>query len=158
MLSSTGWVGEAMLAAAVIILITGAGGAFGKVLQQSGMVDLIGPALLGGSIGLWLPFLISAALRAAQGSATVAIITTASLLAPLAASLGLASPVGKALMVLAIGAGAMVASHANDSMFWIVTQMSGMSVGTGFRLITLLTIALGFTAALLIWLVGLVML
>lgn len=158
MLSGAGWAGEAMLAAAVIILITGAGGAFGKVLQNSGIVDLVGPALLGAGLGLWLPFLISASLRAAQGSATVAIITTASLLAPMAASLGLEAPLGKALMVLAIGAGAMCASHANDSMFWIVAQMSGMDVRTAFRLQTVLTTALGFTAAALIWAVGLVLL
>lgn len=158
MLSGTGWVGQAMVGGAVIILITGAGGAFGKVLQNSGIVDLIGNALLGAGLGLWLPFLISAALRASQGSATVAIITTASLLAPLAEPLGLATPVGKALMVLAIGAGAMVASHANDSMFWIVTQMSGMDVKTGYKLQTVLTTAVGVTAATLLWLIGLVVL
>lgn len=158
MLSSSGWVGKAMYSGAVIILITGAGGAFGKVLQNSDLVDLISQALIVGSIGLWLPFLIAAALRAAQGSATVAIITTASLLAPMADSLGLGDPIGKALMVLAIGAGAMVASHANDSMFWIVTEMSGMDVQTGYRLQTTLTTALGVSTAFLLWLVGLVVL
>lgn len=158
MLSGAGWVGEAMVAAAVIILITGAGGAFGRILQHSGIVDLLGPAMLGAGLGLWLPFLVSASLRAAQGSATVAIITTASLLVPMTASLGLAAPLGKALMVLAIGAGAMCASHANDSMFWIVAQMSGMDVRMAFRLQTVLTTALGFTAAALIWAVGLVLL
>ena len=158
MLSASGWVGKALYSGAVIILITGAGGAFGKVLQNSGIVDLIGGAMVGGSLGLWMPFLIAAALRTAQGSATVALITTASLLAPLIGPLGLESSVGKAMMVLAIGAGSMVASHANDSMFWIVTQMSGMDVKTGYRLQTVLTTALGFTAAFLLWLVGLVLL
>lgn len=156
MLSSSGWIGEAMLSAATIILITGAGGAFGRVLQASGIADVIGHALVGAGLGLWMPFLISAAIRAAQGSATVAIITTASLVAPLMGSLGLESALGKALLVLAIGAGSMVASHANDSMFWIVTQMSGMDVKTGFRLQTVLTTVLGFSAAVLLWLIGLV--
>lgn len=158
MLSGSGLVGKAMYGGAVIILITGAGGAFGRVLQNSGIVDLIGTALVGGSLGVWMPFFISAAIRAAQGSATVALITTASLLAPMVDVLGLGEPIGKALMVLAIGAGSMVASHANDSMFWIVTQMSGMDVKTGYRLITLLSAALGFTAAALLWLVSLVVL
>ena len=158
MLSGSGWIGDAMVGAAVIILITGAGGAFGKVLQNSGIAEPIGQAMLGAGIGLWLPFLITAALRAAQGSATVAIITTASLVGPMAGSLGLDEPVGKALLVLAIGAGAMVASHANDSMFWIVTQMNGMDVKTGFRLQTVLTTALGFSAAAILWLIGLVIL
>lgn len=158
MLSASGWVGEALVAAAVIILITGAGGAFGRVLQNSGIADVIGSALVQWNLGLWMPFLIAAAIRASQGSATVAIITTASLLAPLTATLGLDAPTAKALMVLAIGAGSMVASHANDSMFWIVAQMSFMDVRTGYRLQTVGTILLGFSAATILWLIGLVVL
>jgi len=155
MLSSSGWVGEAIKKGAAIILITGAGGAFGQVLQNSELADLLGQALINSSLGLWLPFLIAAALRAAQGSATVALTTTASLLAPMTESLGLDVPIGKAMMVLAIGAGAMTASHANDSMFWIVAEMSGMDVKTGYRLQTVLTTALGVSTAFLLWLVGL---
>lgn len=158
MLSSSGWVGEAIKKGAAIILITGAGGAFGQVLQNSELADLLGQALINSSMGIWLPFLIAAALRAAQGSATVALTTTASLLAPMTGTLGLDAPIGKAMMVLAIGAGAMVASHANDSMFWIVTEMSGMDVKTGYRLQTVLTTALGLSTAFLLWLVGLVLL
>jgi GntP family gluconate:H+ symporter len=158
MLSASGWVGEALLTAAIIILITGAGGAFGKVLQNSGIAELIGKLLSGVNIGLWLPFLVAAAIRAAQGSSTVSIITTASILAPLIGALGLDSALGKALMVCAIGAGSMVASHANDSFFWVVTQMSNMDVQTGYKLQTVGTIVMGFCAAILIWAVGLIIL
>lgn len=154
MLSASGWVGEALLAAAIIILITGAGGAFGRVLQNSGIADVIGQSLVGMNLGLWMPFLITAAIRAAQGSATVAIITTASLLAPLAGTLGLDEPVGQAMMVLAIGAGGMVASHANDSLFWIVSQMTHMDVRTGFRLQTVGTTFTGLCAATILWIVS----
>jgi GntP family gluconate:H+ symporter len=158
MLSSSGWVGEGLLSAALIIMITGAGGSFGKVLQQSGIGDLIGKNLSSVKFGLWLPFLIAAAIRAAQGSSTVAIITTASILAPLLPTLGLDSDGGKALSVLAIGSGSMVASHANDSFFWVVTQLSGMDVKTGYRLMTGGTSCMGFFACFIIWITGLLIL
>ena len=89
MLSMSGWVGEAIVGAATIIIITGAGGAFGKVLQNSGIADVIGGALTGSNLGVWLPFIIAAGIKTAQGSSTVAIITTAGLIAPLLSSLGL---------------------------------------------------------------------
>ncbi|MBE0535029.1 MAG: GntP family permease [Phycisphaerae bacterium] len=158
MLSSSGWVGEGLLAAAMIIMITGAGGAFGKVLQNSGIADIVGKGMLSMSIGLWLPFMVAAAIRAAQGSSTVAIITTASIVAPLLASMGLDSSLGRALCVLAIGAGSIVASHANDSFFWVVTQMSGMDVKTGYKLMTTGTICMGVFACMIIWVIGLVIL
>jgi GntP family gluconate:H+ symporter len=158
MLSSTGWIGEGLLAAAIIIMITGAGGAFGKVLQNSGIADVIGKGMHGTKLGLWMPFIIAAAIRAAQGSSTVAIITTASVLAPLLGALGLDSATGKALTVLAIGSGSIVASHANDSFFWIVTQMSGMNVKTGYKLMTVGTILMGIFACLIIWMASLFLL
>jgi GntP family gluconate:H+ symporter len=110
------------------------------------------------NIGLWLPFIVAACLRAAQGSSTVAIIATASILVPLLPSMGLDSEFGRTLSVLAIGAGSMVASHANDSFFWVVTQMSGMDVKTGYKLMTLGTICLGVFACLIIWITGLIIL
>jgi gluconate:H+ symporter, GntP family len=154
MWSTSGWVGEALLNAAVIILITGAGGAFGKVLQQSGIADVMGEALGGAGIGIWLPFILAAAIKTAQGSSTVAIITTASLIAPLLGALGLDAPAAKALTVVAIGAGSMVASHANDSYFWVVTQLTGMDVKTGYQLQTLGSALQGVTAAVVVWVIA----
>ncbi len=155
MLSMTGWVGEAIVGAATIIVITGAGGAFGKVLQNSGIAEVIGDALSGAHLGVWLPFIIAASIKTAQGSSTVAIITTAGLVAPLLSSLGLDGEVQRALTVVAIGAGAMVVSHANDSYFWVVTQFSGMDVQTGYRLQTLGTLVQGTAAACAVYLVTL---
>ena len=159
MLSSRGWVGKAVLAAATIIVITGAGGAFGKVLQNSGIGDAIGDSLSGMmQLGIWLPFVIAAGIKTAQGSSTVAIITTASLVAPLLGPLGLNSEMGKALVVVAIGAGSMVVSHANDSYFWIVTQFSGMNVRQGYKLQTVGTLVEGGAAALTVWALSLAVL
>ncbi|MBC2838706.1 GntP family permease [Robiginitalea sp. SC105] len=146
MLDTTGWVGEALSAAAIIILITGAGGAFGKVLQQAGIGDLIGTQVQSASLGLWLPFLTAAAIKSAQGSSTVALITTASIIAPLQASLGFDAPATQALAVVAIGAGSAVVSHANDSFFWVVTQLIGLDTKQGYLGHTAGTAILGFTA------------
>ena len=151
MLSTTGWVGKSLTDAATILLITGAGGIFGKVLQNSGIADLLGETLAGIQIGIWLPFLLSAAIKTAQGSSTVALITTASIIMPMMNSLGFDTEMEKAMTVIAIGAGSAVFSHANDSFFWVVTQMSGMDVKTGYRLHSLGSAILGITAAFLLF-------
>ena len=84
MLSGSGWVGQAVVAAATIIVITGCGGAFGKVLQNSGIGQVVRENLGGAKeLSIWLPFIIAAALKTAQGSSTVAIATTAGITAPL---------------------------------------------------------------------------
>ncbi len=158
MLSTTGWVGKALQNAAIIILITGAGGAFGMVLRNSGIADVMGESLSGMKIGILLPFLIAAAIKSAQGSSTVSLITTASLIAPMMVSLGFDSTMARALVVLSIGAGSLVVSHANDSMFWIFTQMTNMTVKQGFRIHTLGTLVIGCAAALIIWTMSLFLL
>lgn len=160
MLSASGWVGEAVLAAATILIITGCGGAFGKVLRESNIASVVSQ-LLGdraASWGLWLPFLLAAAIKTAQGSSTVAMITTAGIAAPMLEPLGLATPAGRALAVVAIGAGSMVVSHANDSYFWIVTQLCKMTVRQGYKLQTLGTLVQGIAAAATVWFVGAIVL
>jgi len=156
MLSTTGWVGQAMLNAAIIIMITGAGGAFGMVLRNSPIADVIGDTLSQANLGIWLPFIIAAAIKSAQGSSTVALITTASLMAPLMSSLGFETGVAKALAVLSIGAGSMVVSHANDSFFWVITQMTRMDVKTGYKVHTCGTLIIGVTSILTIWVISLI--
>lgn len=155
MISTSGWMGEAIAGAATIIVITGCGGAFGQVLQNSGIGDVIKNNLTGvRGVSLLLPVIIAASLKTAQGSGTVAIITGASLLAPLLGTLGLDSATGRALVVVALGAGAMIASHANDSYFWVVTQMSSMSVNQGYKLQTLGTFFVGLCASAAALLLG----
>lgn len=92
----------------------------------------------------WRP-LVAAAFKTAIGSSTVAIVTTASILAPIAPVLGFDSGPGLALMTLAIGAGSMTVSHANDSYFWVVSQFSGMGVGEAYRMHTLGSLVAGLT-------------
>lgn len=154
-LSASGWVGKAMGSASTILLITGAGGIFGEVLQNSGIGDSMTELLSGVSLGIWLPFLLCAAIKTAQGSSTVALITTASIMAPLLVTLGFESEMQKALMVVAIGAGAAVVTHANDSGFWVVTQLTGMDIKTGYKLFTLGTFVIGVFAAFLVFLLSL---
>jgi len=150
-LSSTGWIGESLVSAAPIILITGAGGVFGKMLQNSGIEKLVSENLNAASWGIFLPFMMAFALKTAQGSSTVAIITTASVITPLLATLGLDTEMLRVFTVLAIGAGAMAISHANDSFFWVMTQMSGMNIKLGNQTHSLGTIILAITAISLIY-------
>ncbi len=147
MLSTSGWVGKALKDATSIILITGAGGIFGKVLQNSGIAEMLGQLLSDIDLGIWLPFLIASAIKTAQGSSTVALITAASIMTPMMGTLGFVTEMEKAMVVLAIGAGSSVFSHANDSFFWVVTQLTGMDTKMGYRLFSLGTFVLGLTAA-----------
>jgi len=151
MLSTDGWVGKALVSCASILLITGAGGIFGKVLQNSEAGVLLGDSLSKLNIGILLPFILAAAFKSAQGSSTVALITAASIMVSLMPGLGFTGEWDKVLVVLAIGAGSMVVSHANDSYFWVVTQMSGMDVKTGYRLHTLGTLIIGVTAMIAVF-------
>jgi GntP family gluconate:H+ symporter len=155
MLSTSGWIGQSLVNAALIVMITGAGGAFGMILRNSEIADVLGEYMVDARMGILLPFMIATALRIAQGSSTVALITAASLMVPLMAPLGFDSDMAKALVVLAIGAGSMVGSHANDSLFWIFTQMTGMDVRTGYRIHTVGTVVIGFATALVIWVLSL---
>jgi len=149
--SATGWFGDAVRIAAPIILITGAGGIFGAMLQNSGMADFIKDYFSGMSIGLFLPFFLAACLKTAQGSSTVALITTASIVAPMMPALGLEGAFLKTMTVLAIGAGSTVVSHANDSFFWVLTQLTGMNVKQGNQVQTVGTLILGVSAMFFIF-------
>jgi len=141
-----GWVGEGMRNAASIIMITGAGGAFGAVLKATTIGDYLSGSLSQFHLGVFLPFIIAAALKTAQGSSTVSLITTSALVSPMLAELGLASETGKALAVMAIGAGAMIVSHANDSYFWVVSQFSGLDTRTAYKTHTMASLIMGVTA------------
>ena len=155
LLSSSGWIGEAMLIAAPVILITGAGGVFGKMLQNSGIGDMVSANMSSANWGIFLPFLIAFALKTAQGSSTVAMITTASIIAPLLVSLGLDSETMRVFAALSIGAGAIAISHANDSFFWAVTQLSGLSIKQGNQTHSLGTLIMSVTAISVIYLITL---
>lgn len=146
--------GAALPAAAVVILVTGAGGVFGKVLVESGVGKALADVL--STLGLPLipaAFIISLALRASQGSATVAILTTGGLLSE--AVIGL-NPIQLVLITLSICFGGLGLSHVNDSGFWIVTKYLGLSVADGLKTWTVLTTVLGLCGFVFTWLLWLV--
>ncbi|SCD49611.1 GntP family permease [Streptomyces sp. OspMP-M43] len=164
----TTWVAEGLVDAAPILVITGAGGAFGAVIKGTPLADYIGTLIgdgsaLKGVTALLVLFGISALLKTAQGSSTAALIITSTLAQPLLPTLGLdgtlgAIPIGQVMAVLAIGAGAMVVSHVNDSYFWVVTQFSGMDVKTAYRAHTAATLVQGVSALAAVLVLGAVLL
>lgn len=135
-------VASSLASGGVIILITSAGGAFGKTLQETGIATLIqdlpdsSPAMI-----ITLAFLITTAIRTAQGSATVAMMTAVGILGGLAESGGL--PFHPVYLALAIGCGSKPIAWMNDSGFWVITRMSGMTEGEGLKFITPMTAMMG---------------
>jgi GntP family gluconate:H+ symporter len=139
-----------------ILFVTAAGGVLGKVISSTDMVNFItsNSGVLG-TIGIFFPFILAAILKSAQGSSTVAITTTAGILAPLMGAMELNTPALGALTVMAIGAGAMTVSHANDSYFWVVTNFGKMTPDQGYKTQTLLTLVLGVSAMIGIFVLSL---
>ncbi len=133
------WIGEGIRIAGPIILITGAGGAFGAIIKATPISDYLGRFMSAWSLGILLPFIFSAALKTAQGSTTTTMVTASALMAPLLTTLGLDSVMGTVLVVMSIGAGAMTVSHANDSYFWVVAEFSGMDIKTAYKSHTAVT-------------------
>lgn len=134
-----------------ILIITGAGGMFGMVIKETEVGAYFGNILLNAGLGLAVPFLISAILKTAQGSSTVAVITAASLLAPMLNTLGLDTEVGKIFTALALGAGSMLVSHANDSYFWVISRFSNINPGITLKIYSSATFVMGATVFLFIW-------
>ena len=137
-----------------ILVIIGAGGAFGAVLAATQVGRELGAVLPLASLGLAFPFLLTAALKTAQGSSTVAIITAASIVKPLLGALGLASGNGPLFCVLSMGAGSMLCSHANDAYFWVVTRFTGLDLKTMLKVYTVGTVWMGLTAFAVVYLIA----
>lgn len=129
----------------LIILVTGAGGVFGKVLLATGVGDAAAGWMAGAKLPLIsLAFLVAAVIRVAQGSATVSMVTAAGLLAPLVEAAAL-SPPAVAAVVIAIACGATVLSHVNDSGFWLVSRYLGMSERQTLEVWTVMETLVGLT-------------
>ncbi|MGX7414989.1 GntP family permease [Aerococcus christensenii] len=139
-----------------ILFVTAAGSVLGKVIASTSLVSFItANANILQSIGILFPFVLSALLKTAQGSSTVALTTTAGIMAPLLPALGLASTISSVLVVMAIGAGAMTVSHANDSYFWVVTNFGQMTPNQGYRTQTVVTLIEGISSMALIFVLSL---
>lgn len=139
-----------------ILFVTAAGGVLGKVISSTSLVAFITDnAESLQVIGIFFPFLLAAILKSAQGSSTVAITTTAGIMAPLMGALGMESTAMSVLCVMAIGAGAMTVSHANDSYFWVVTNFGGMTPDQGYKTQTMVTLVEGICAMVGIFVISL---
>ncbi|ANW64565.1 gluconate permease GntP family protein [Mycolicibacterium murale] len=144
-------VDDALAPVCSIILITGAGGAFGRVLTETG----IGQTLADGLDAIGLPvmlagFLVAVIFRVAQGSATVAATTAGSIMAPAVMSMEL-NPIALAAVVVGISAGSITFSHVNDSGFWLIGRFCGFDTVTTLKTWTVIATAIGFMAFGLAW-------
>lgn len=140
-----------------IIVIIGAGGAFGAVLTATKMGNHFSEVFSLNSMGILFPFLVTSLIKTAQGSSTVAIITAASIVQPLLPALGLDTENGKLLTVLSMGAGSMMISHANDAYFWVITKFSGLEVKTTLKVYTVASVLMGITTLLSVYLLSVIL-
>lgn len=148
-----------------ILFVTAAGGVLGKVITEAGFVEYIqSNARFLSNVGIFFPFVIAAILKTAQGSSTVAITTTAGIMGlysagdSMMAALGLTTPMAAVLTVMAIGAGAMTVSHANDSYFWVVSNFGGMEPQDGYKTQTAVTGIMGVAAMITIFVLSMFLL
>lgn len=155
--NTLGWVTEGVTNSAGILAITGAGGAFGAILQKLPIADTLSGSLLGLGVGVLLPFFIAALLKTAMGASTVAMITTSAMLAPMMPALGFTSPIARVLVIMAIGAGSMTVSHANDSYFWVVSQFSDMDTKSAYKCQTGVTAVMGVTTIIVVYILSVIL-
>jgi len=156
--ASFAWISEGIHHSASILAITGAGGALGLVLRELPLADVLSNSLLQMHLGLLIPFIIAMLLKTAMGASTVSMILTSAMVAPLMVQMGMTSELAKVLVVLAIGAGSMTVSHANDSYFWVVSQFSDMNTSTAYKCQTGVTLVQGIVAITVIQALAMVML
>jgi GntP family gluconate:H+ symporter len=141
--------------AGAILAIIAAGGIFGAVIRATGIGEIAGNYLASTGMGLLVPFLIAAFLKTAQGSSTVSIMTTASIIAPMVTALDFNTGNRIVLATLAMGAGSMILSHSNDAYFWVVTKFSDLEIKSTLRVWTTTTAVMGIFAFAAIWILSL---
>jgi len=144
--------------AGAILVIIGAGGAFGAVLTAAKIGDHFSHFANLQSMGIFFPFLLTSLLKTAQGSSTVAIITASSIVLPLLSPLGLDTENGRLLCVLSMGAGSMMISHANDAYFWVISKFSGLEMKTMLKVYSVATVLMGCVTLLVVYILSLILL
>jgi len=148
---------ESIEKAGGILVIIGAGGAFGAVLAATKIGDHFSGAINLGSLGILFPFLLTSVLKTAQGSSTVAIITSASIVQPLLHALQLDNETGKLLAVLSMGAGSMMISHANDAYFWVITKFSGLDMRTTLKVYSVASVLMGVVTMIMVYILSMIL-
>lgn len=156
--SFDGEFGEALKVAGQIVLIVGAGGAFGSVLRASTLKDILLEFFAGMNIGILAPFFIGMIFRTAIGSGTVAMITAATMLAPMLDAFGFVGPMGLLVAMLACASGAFMVFHGNDDYFWVVTSASEMDPSVAYKVLPLASVAQSLTALLMAFILKMIVL
>ncbi|WP_076415370.1 GntP family permease [Shewanella sp. UCD-KL12] len=150
--------GDSLAPICAVILVTGAGGMFGGVLRASGIGDALAGVLSDTGMPVILAaFVIATCLRVAQGSATVALTTTAALIAPVVAATTGLSELDLCFIVIAIAGGATVLSHFNDSGFWLVSRLLEMDEKTTLKTWTVMETLLGSIAFIIVALLSMLL-
>jgi GntP family gluconate:H+ symporter len=143
--------------AGAILVIIGAGGSFGAILAATNLGHHFGEAVSLESLGILFPFLLTFILKTAQGSSTVAIITSAAIVLPLLSPLGLNTDNGKLLCVLSMGAGSMMISHANDAYFWVIAKFSGLEMKPMLKVYSVASVLMGLVSLGMVYIISLIL-
>lgn len=141
-----------------ILVIIGAGGAFGLILASTDIGTHFSNILDLKTVGIWFPFLLTCILKTAQGSSTVAIITATSIMHNLLSPLGLEGANGVFLTAMAMGAGSMMISHTNDAYFWVISRFSNIDIRTMLRVHSVASILMGLVTMIIVFILSLFML
>jgi gluconate:H+ symporter, GntP family len=139
-----------------ILAIIAIGGAFGEIIKMLDLGKVFGDTITQYHVGLLIPFILTVIFKTAQGSSTVAIISSASIIFPLLPSLGLDSEWGRQITLMSMGAGSMMVSHANDAYFWVVSRFGNLSTDLSLKSYTIMTVLMGITTFLMVCLVHLI--
>lgn len=153
-----GVLADALRTAGQIVLIVGAGGAFSGVLKASPLQDILTNTFSGLTIGILAPFLIGFLFRTCVGSATIAMVTAATMIVPLIDVLGFGSPMGRVIAMLACAAGGLMVFHGNDDFFWVTATTSEMDTSIAYKTIPIISVLQSITALVVVFILSLIFL
>ena len=147
---------DALKTAGQIILIVGAGGAFSGVLKASPLQSILTNTFSGLTIGILAPFIIGFIFRTCVGSATIAMVTAATMITPLMDVLGFASPMGRVIAMLACAAGGLMVFHGNDDFFWVTATTSEMDTSVAYKTIPIISVCQSIVALIVVFVLSLI--
>ena len=147
--STPQWIIKSLKNSFEILLITGAGGALGYIIRESGTIDNLNLNIATGLASIFSVFILATIIKTIQGSSTVAIVTTCAITAPILQSIGMTSELEKVILIISIGSGAMTISHVNDSYFWVVTKYSNIEMNDVLKYFSSATLIQGLTGLVL---------
>lgn len=149
---------DALKTAGQIVLIVGAGGAFSGVLKASPLQDILTQSFSGLTIGILAPFIIGFIFRTCVGSATIAMVTAATMITPLMDVLGFGSPMGRVIAMLACAAGGLMVFHGNDDFFWVTATTSEMDTSVAYKSIPIISVMQSAVALVTVFILSLIFL